>query len=237
MTIQTCIAARSAQWRASVHRVDRQCHCRRRAGLVGGLGEVRCPGNHVRTNVGGQLEMVAVGVGDQQRAARCPPFVLAVGLDHARTRRSQPATQHQAVSAATQSISQRCIRERKRIGLPRRILWMARIAPGLSEAHVGGHPACARDVRHQSVENRSASQILVESEIQEVAEEAPGLRHAETNRTHNSAAAIDGQRVIRPAGPPQERHDIARRRKAYAEHDRVASGVGHFIQCGGVEPG
>jgi hypothetical protein len=72
---------------------------------------------------------------------------------------------------------------------------MARVAAGLAEAQVGGGEAAAADVRQHAVEHHPAVQILVEAEIQELAQEAAALRLAIGIGVTDRVVAARGQRV------------------------------------------
>src|SRR5439155_24194705 len=100
---------------------------------------------------------------------------------HLWTRGRERASAQEAVGLAGIGIAQARIGEGEEIGLPRRILRMARVAAGLAEADVGRHPPGPRDMRHQSVEHRASREILIEAEIEVVAQEAAGLRDAEAD--------------------------------------------------------
>ena len=166
-----------------MHRVLRQRH--RRLALahhVAGVGKMRRARDHVGTDIVRQVEVIAREIGHQQRGVGGPPFMLAVGLHHLGAGHGLRAAAQQAVGLAGDRIAQRRIGEREQVGLPGRVLRMAGVAAGQAEADVGGHSPCACDMRHQPVEHDAALQILVEAEMEEVAQEAAGLRDAEADR-------------------------------------------------------
>ena len=82
--------------------------------------------------------------------------MLAVGLHHLGAGHGQRAAAQQAVGLAGDRIAQRRIGEREQVGLPGRVLRMARVAAGQAEANIGRHPPCAGDMRHQAVEHDAA---------------------------------------------------------------------------------
>jgi hypothetical protein len=149
--------------------------------------------DHVGAHIAGQVEMVALQVRDQQRGARRPPFMFAVGLDDARAGRIEAAALHQPIAPAAEGIVQGLVGERERVRLPGRVLRVPRIASGQAEADIGRHATGARDMRHQPVEHHSAGEVLVEAEIEEIAQISPGLRHAKADRAlHRAAAGGEG---------------------------------------------
>jgi hypothetical protein len=202
--------------------------------MLKGFGKMRRARDHVGADVTGQIEMVALEVGDQKRGARGPPFMLAVGLDDARAGGVQTTPLHQAVASAAQGIVQALVGERERVGLPGRILRMSRVTPGQAEANIGRHPAAACDMRHQSVEHDAAGEVLVENEIEEIAQKAPGLRDAETDRALDKVTAR-AKGIAGVAAVAQIGDDVARRGESKSEHRGIARGVGYLIERAGIE--
>lgn len=121
--------------------------------------------------------------------------MLAVGLHHLRASRRERAAAEQTIGLAGIGIAQAGIGEGEEIGLPRRILRMTRVAAGLAEADVCRHPPRTRDMRHQAVEHHAAREVLVEAEIEEVAQEAAGLRDAEADGAADRRMQAVQQRI------------------------------------------
>ena len=161
--------------------------------------------------------------------------MLAVGLHHLGAGRGQRAAAQQAVGLAGERIAQRRIGEREQVGLPGRVLRMARVAAGQAETDIGRHPPRAGDMRHQPVEHDAALQVLVEAEIEEVAQEAAGLRDAEADRAADGRMQAVEQRIGRRRIAAQEARDIAHRGKAHAEQRRIARRVGDLVERAGIE--
>ena len=184
--------------------------------------------------------MVAREIGDQQRGVRGPPFMFAVGLDDARAGRVQAAALHQPVAPAAQGIVQRLVGEREQVGLPGRILRMPRIAPGLAEAKIGRHAAASP--RHAASGRRTPcapAEVLVETEIEEIAQKAAGLRNAEADRALDEAGRrrradlpawhCAGERRPRRASPQIR----ARARRDRGRHRSPRRARRHRSRCAG----
>jgi hypothetical protein len=183
--------------RACVHRVDRQGHRGCAPHAIGRFGEVWRARDHVGAHIRWQVEVVAGQIGDQQRRPRRPPFMFGVGLDDSRARRVQAAAQHEAIAPAAQGVVQGVVREREKVGLPGRVLRVPRVAPVLAEAVVRRHASCAGDVRHQSVEYDAAGNVLIEAQVEEVAQVPTRLRDAEADGPLHGTAITRRQRIGR----------------------------------------
>src|ERR1700730_1374579 len=91
----------------------------------------------------------------------------------------------------------------------------------------------AGDVHQQAVEHQPLRLVLVEAEIEELAQKTAALRRAEGVGLPDVA----GAGVACRAAVPQEGHDIARRQQAQPDHRRAGCRVDHLIDPAGFEAG
>lgn len=92
-------------------------------------------------------------------------------------------------------------------------------------------------MRHHRLEHDPPGVILVETEVEIVAGETPGLGDAERNGAVDRGAAMRCERVGAAGLAPEKGGDVPRHRVAYAEHRRVAAGVGQLVERASVEAG
>ena len=71
--------------------------------------------------------------------------------------------------------------------------------------------------------------------MEEVAQEAAGLRDAEADRAADGRMQAVEQRIGRRRIAAQEARDIAHRGKAHAERHRIARRVGDLVERAGIE--
>src|SRR3954452_21191598 len=90
-------------------------------------------------------------------------------------------------------------------------------------------------MRQQRVEHHASPLILVEAEIQEIAQEAAGLRDTEADGTADRRMQSTEEWIRRRGVAAQERRDVAQRGKADAERGGIARGIGELVDRAGVE--
>ena len=191
--------------------------------------------DHVSAYISRQIEMISSQIGYQQRGARCPPLVLAVCLHHARASRIETAAQHESVAPAGQRIVENGVGKREEVGLPRGVLRVPRVAARLTKTKVGGHAACARDVRHQTVKHYFSAKVLVEAKPEKVTQKPSRLRYAKANCTLDCRLPVDCHGVGGASVMAQKSRHITRCGKAQPKNRRIARCVGHLVQCAGVK--
>ena len=173
-------------------------------------------------------------IGEAQRLARLPdlqrsrdvedPWAGAVGV----------AAIEDALPAAGDRIGLRRVVEREIVGLIEVIDLVAPGASRMAEAHVERHQAAA-DMRQRTFEHLAAALVGVEAQMQVRADEAPALRGAHDDR--RVARAVDRIARARRIGPleAEERADIAQRREADPQHDRILGTVDKLVEPARLE--
>ena len=110
---------------------------------------------------------------------------------------------------------------------------------GVGETVVEPHPASARDMRQDAVEDFASSGIGIEPAIDKIAQTAPGLRAAPGIRLIDRPALL-AERVRATSAIflaiAQKADEIAHRGMAEPQHQRVASGIDELVDPTRLEP-
>src|SRR5437867_11009537 len=108
------------------------------------------------------------------------------------------------------------------------------IARGLRKAMIEAAAAATRYMRHHAVENLASLLVLIEAVVQEGAQEAPALRHAESIGALEVAALI-AQHGDVVAAVFQERDHVAHRRGAESDYSRIFGRVHQLVDATRLE--
>ena len=152
-------------------------------------------------------------------------------MDNFRRHPARRRTSQNTVRTAAERIVHNWIGEWKLIVKVRVIFVLARVTAGLGKGIIDIGAAGPADDGKNRVENRLAVRPAIETQMHEIAQHAPALGNAETDRMANRS----GQRIVRPV-PSKKRHEIADRGEAYAHDGRVARGIHEFEDRSLVEP-
>src|SRR5205085_12390411 len=145
--------------------------------------------------------------------ALLPVFGRGVGLDDKRV--GWRAVEDRA-GLAGKRIGRGGIAEREPVLGVEPVLMLCCGAAGHAEAMVGEHLAGPGDMAEDAVKNAAAPGVAVHPELEEMAQEAAALRHAETDRMAD-LEIVGRQRIAVPL-VTQKRDEIAHRGEADAEH-------------------
>ena len=169
----------------------------------------------------------ALDVGVHEGGVAAPVLGRRVGQDELRQLALRLEAREQRAALAGHRIDRGDVGEREQAsdragGVQRR----------LTEALVELAAAGAGDVRHHAVEDRAPRLVLVQAEVEEVAEEPPGLRHAQdvgALELGRAGVALGGGREAEPGGR------VAHGDEAEADEGRLLGAVDQLVDLPGLE--
>ena len=187
----------------------------------------------VAADVGRQRDVGArVGADQIRRHAQSPELRRSERLDDLRAGASRPCSDRAGWRAGAGAPCPRSGPTRAPARCPARRAPAA--PPGTREPQVHRRLP-RRDPREGAVPDRAARGAFVEAEMDEGPDEVARLRVADGDHVADRA----GDRIRRAlrvgGGAAEERRDVARRRQADAEHQRILRGVGELVEPRRIE--
>jgi hypothetical protein len=203
---------------------------------------MRQAGQEVGPDVLRQVERLARRVGREKGDAGLKVLGIRVRVHDLRAAAGRGrAAPEDAVRPAAERVRADRVGEGELVARIKVVLVIARVAAGLGEA--GVHEALARagDVRDDAVEHAPPRLVLVETLVDEVAQEASALGDAERVGVAHRGPAVRRERIgnpVRRAGLVAEEGDhVARRGEAEAQDLGVPGGVDELVDRAGVVAG